>query len=323
MSACPEAAAAVETLRAEGVLAGEQAARLLRTARGGLVSVRPELRAALYVGVLLLVSGVGLFLRERLDSLGPLTVAGLVGLGAGACLAWAWRRSAPFSWGEAAPEHAAFDYVLLLGALLAAADLAYVEAQTRLLGPAWPWHLLVVAVFYALLAFRFDSKMLLSLALASFAAWRGLALSLPRMTLGADEAARLRWEALATGFFFTAVGVVSARRGRKAHFEDVWVNGGVLLVFGGLLSGVFGSRLDWGVWLLALLAAAALVGALAWRAKRTLPFAQAVLAAYLGLLRGVFSGGGGDTAGRMLLAALLGCAALATIFLAHRRMRVL
>jgi hypothetical protein len=321
VSASPEVAAAVATLRAEGVLTEEQFARFGRAARGGLVSVRGEIRVSLYFGVLLLVSGVGLFLRENYERIGPFAVAGTVGLLAAASLVWAWRRSAPFSWGEAAPEHAAFDYVLLLGALLAAADLAYVEAQTKLLGPAWPLHLLVVSVFYGALAVRFDSKMLLSLALASFAAWRGLALSLPRVLLGAGDASRLRGEALATGVLFAAVGIVTARQGRKAHFEDVWVNAGVLLVLAGVLSGVFDSA-AWSGWLVALLAVSALIAGAAYRWKRTLPFAQAVLAAYLGLLRAVFSGGGGGIAGRMLLAALLGCAALATIFLAHRRTRI-
>lgn len=322
MSASPEVAEAVAALNASGVLTRDEADRPGRVARGELVSVRTEVRTALYLGVLLLVSGVGLFLRENAMRLGPSAIAAAVGLASAACLAWAWRRSVPFSWGEAAPAHAAFDYVLLLGALLAAADLAYVEAQTKLLGPAWPWHLLVVAAFYAVLAFRFDSKMLLSLALASFAAWRGLALSLPRASLGAGDVERLRWEALVTGALFAGVGILAARRGLKAHFEDVWVNGGVLLVLGGLLSGVFGSPLDWGVWLVALLAASAAIAAAAYRVKRTLPFAQAVLAAYLGLLRAVFEGGGRGIAGRMLLAALLGAAALALVAGAHRKMKI-
>ncbi len=103
--------------------------------------------------------------------------------------------------------------------------------------------------------------MLLSLSLASFAAWRGLALSVAHASLGPGDVERLRWEALATGALFAAVGIVTARAGKKAHFEDVWVNAGALLVFGGLLSGVFGSGLDWGVWLVALLAVAAAVAA--------------------------------------------------------------
>ncbi len=99
------------------------------------------------------------------------------------------------------------------------------------------------------------------------------------------------------------------------------MNAGTLLALAGLLSGVFAAP-GWPGWLLALLVVSAAIAAAAYRWKRTLPFAQAVLAAYLGMMRAVFSGGGSDFAGRMLLAALLGCAALATIVLAHRRMRI-
>jgi hypothetical protein len=317
----PEVVEAVSALRAAGVLTDAEAARAGRVATGALVSVRAELRAALYVGVLLVVSGVGLLLRENVERIGPSAIAGAVGLAAGACLAWAWRRAAPPSWGRTDSSHPAFDYVLLLGALLAAADLAWVEAQTKLLGPAWPLHLLVVALFYGALAYRFDSRMLLSLALASFAAWRGVSLSLAHASLGEGDVARLRAEALATGALFAAVGIAAARAGKKAHFEDVWVNAGALLVLCGLLAGVFAGE-PWTPWLLALVVVSAAIAAAAYRWKRTLPFAQAVLAAYLGLMRAVFSGGGGDFEGRLLLAALLGLAALAAVVLAHRRMRI-
>jgi hypothetical protein len=323
MSASPEVAEAVAALRAAGVLTETEAGRPGRVARGELVSARAEIRAALYLGVVLVVSGAGVLLKENVDRIGPTAIAAAVGLAAVACLAWAWRRAAPPSRGEAVSTHPAFDYVLLLGALLTAADLAWVEAQTKMLGPAWPLHLLAVAIFYGFLAYRFDSRMLLSLSLASFAAWRGVSLSLAHASLGtgADADGRLRWEALATGALFAAVGVVTARRSLKAHFEDVWVNAGTLLFLAGLLSGVFMGE-AWTPWLLALLVVAAAIAGAAYRWKRTLPFAQAVLAAYLGLMRAVFSGGGGDVAGRMLLAAVLGCAALATIFFAHRRMRI-
>jgi len=289
----PEVASAVDRLRTDGVLEERAATRLLRVARGELVSVRAEIRAALYLGVLVLVAGAGLFVRENAERLGPVAIATLVGAAALACLAWAVRRARPFTWGEAASPHAAFDYVLLLGALLAAADLGYLESQVKLLGPAWPWHLLVVAVFYGLLAYRFDSKMLLSLSLTSFAAWRGIAFSVAHASLGLGDVARLRREALATGALFVGVGFLTARKGWKAHFEDVWVNGGILLVLAGLLSGVFGTHDEWPLWLLALLVACAAVAGFAYRASRTLPFAQSVLAAYLGVLLAVFAGGGG------------------------------
>lgn len=296
-----------------------QASLFSRVARRDLVSVRVEIRAALYLGVLLVTSGAALFVKENHQRIGP-AVIGLALLAlAAACLVWAARRSAPFAWGEAASAHAGFDYVLLLGALLVATDLGYLETQLKLLGPNWPWHLLVVAAFYALLAYRFDSKILLSLALASFAAWRGIALSLARTSLGTGDPARLRVEALLCGALFVVLGVASHRLRRKPHFEDVYVNAGLLLAFGGLLSGVFDST-SWPAWTLVLFLAAAVTATLAFRAKRTLPFALSVVAAYLAVLKPVFEIPGGGAL-PFFLAAVLAAVALAVVVLAQRRMR--
>ena len=319
----PDVAAAVERLRGDGVLGDLRANLFGRVARRELVTVRLEIRTALYAGVLLVTSGIGLFVKENHERIGPAAIGVAIGVGAAACLVWAARHSAPFAWGEATSAHAGFDYVLLLGALLVATDLAYLETQLKLFGPNWPWHLLAVTALYGFLAYRFDSKMLVSLAVAAFAAWRGIAVSLTRTSLGAGDPARLRIEALACGALFVALGVAAARRKRKAHFEDVYVNAGLLLVFGGLLSGVFldgGDR--WGAWLFGLLLVAAAVAAAGFRATRTLPFALAVVASWLGLQRLVFSGVGAAPGGALLLSAMTAAAALILIVSAHRKMRI-
>lgn len=319
----PDVAAAVERLGGEGVL-GERAAALFgRVARRELVSVRQEIRATLYLGVLLLATGVGLFVKENHERIGPAAIGVAIGLGAAACLVWAVRRSAPFAWSETTSAHAGFDYVLLLGALLAATDLAYLETQFALLGPAWPWHLLVVAVCYGLLAYRFDSRMLLSLALASFAAWRGISVSIERTSLGSGDPARLRVEALFTGALFAVVGLVSARAEKKAHFEGVYVDAGLLLAFGGLLSGVFVKRGEgWEAWLLALLLVSSAVAFAAFRNARTVPFALAAVAIWLGLQRLVFEGAGATPAGAFLVSAMTAAGALAGVIAAHRKMKI-
>ena len=318
----PDVAAGVERLRGEGVLEDLPATLFGRVARRELVTVRLEIRAALYLGVLLLTAGVGLFVKENHERIGPAAIGIAVGIGAVACLVWTARRSAPFAWGEATSTHVGFDYVLLLGALLVATDLAYLEAQFALLGPAWPWHLLVVAVFYWLLAYRFDSRMLLSLALASFAAWRGIVVSIERTSLGSGDPARLRVEALWTGVLFAVLGLVSVRAGKKVHFEDVYVNAGLVLALGGLLSGVFGEREDgWAGWLLALLLVSAAIALAAFRKRRTLPFALAVVAAWLGLQRLVFESTGTVSGGAFLISAMTAAAALILIVTAHRKTR--
>jgi len=136
----PDVVDAIERLRERRILSDAQAAPLSRVYRGELVSVEPELRVALYAGVLLLVTGVGLFLKENHERIGPAAIAVILGAAALACLFYAWRRLPPFSWQNVPSPHVGADYVLLLGVLLAAADLAWIESQFRLLGPNWAFH---------------------------------------------------------------------------------------------------------------------------------------------------------------------------------------
>ena len=93
----PDVVAAVERLRGDGVLEDLPASLFGRVARRELVTVRLEIRAALYAGVLLLTSGVGLFLKENHAQIGPAAIGIAIGLVAAACLGWASRRSALFT----------------------------------------------------------------------------------------------------------------------------------------------------------------------------------------------------------------------------------
>ena len=238
----PDVVEAIGRLRREGVLTEAQAGPLERAARGELVSVETELRTLLYAGVVLVTAGVGLFLKENHERLGPVAIGTLLALAAAACLFYAWRRLPPFTWGATAGAHLGADYVLLLGVLLIGADLGYLEVQLHLLGERWAYHLLVGAAIAFVLAYRFDSRSVLSLGLSSFAAWRGVAVSLSFATRMASRTPAVRANALGCGILFIAAGVASVRLRRKAHFEPVYTRLGLLLVFGALLSGVFGGQ---------------------------------------------------------------------------------
>lgn len=315
----PDVVSAIGRLRSAGVLSEGPAALFERVARRQLVSLRFELRALLYVGVLLLTSGVGVLVAAHHHEIGRLTIAGGIGLAALACLAWVIRTAMPFSWHAVESPHAAFDYVLLLGLLLLAADLAYVEVQFVALGPAWPYHLLVVGAVYLAAAYRWDSRTGLGLSLTTLAAWRGISLGLVHGGSWLDEA-RLRADALVLGALCLAAAALSVRLARKAHFENVFANAGLLLVLGALVAGALDDRAWWIVWLAALLTVAGVVAWLALRLGRSLYFAQAVVAAYVGLLRLLFERPGHPGLA-FLLAALLGAAGLVVVTAAHRRMR--
>src|SRR6266436_1429054 len=294
----PDVVRAIASLRG-GVLSTGQAAFFDRVARRGLVSVRFEIRTLLYVGVLLLTSGVGVLVALHQEEIGPLAIAVGIALAAAGSLIWVARRAAPFSWGEVPSPNVAFDYVLLLG-------------------------LLIVGVLYLLAAYRWDSRTVLGLSLTTLAAWRGLSLSLVPAALGLGVAADLRASAIALGALYVAAAALSTRLARKAHFEEVLANAGLLLLLGGLLSGVLDDRQAWSMWLAAVLLTAGGVMAVAFRLGRSLYFAVGLVAAYIALVRLLFEpfryGRHADSI-PLLLAALLGSAVLAVIFWAHRRMR--
>nr|MCU0259107.1 hypothetical protein [Solirubrobacteraceae bacterium] len=136
---------------------------------GQVFSVHAELRATLYAGVLLVMSGVGMILARHLDRIGPLGIVAAIALAAVASAVPALRaRRAGRVPGTAA------EYLLLLAALLASADLAYAERQFTLLGPLWSWHLLLLAGVHAAIAYAFASPLVLAASLTALAGWFGV-----------------------------------------------------------------------------------------------------------------------------------------------------
>ena len=311
----PDVVLAIPALVESGALPPAAAPRLLRVARGELVSVHAELRALLYAGVLLLTGGVGLLVRQNLDRIGPVAIATVLGLAAAAALAWVARVAPPFSWQEVASPNLAFDYILLLGILLVAADLAYCEVQLGLPASHREWHLLIVAGLAGLAAFRFDSRVVFSLSLSTFAAWRGVALADAGTARAWDAAGAWRWNAIACGILFAGLGLGLAHWRRKAHFEPVAVHLGCLLALGGIAAGM-----DDPAWGAALLLAGAALAGVAYRTRRFPLFAYGVVAAYAGvtrLLAELFH----DAALGCLWLAASSAMMIAGLLVVHRRMK--
>lgn len=317
----PEAARAIPELVAAGVLTPEQAAPLLATARGEVVPVRAELRTLAGLAVTLFVSGAGLLLRERHAELGALPIALLLALATGVALAAAWRRSPGFDWGRHARPDWLLDALLLLAFGLAGAELAWIETQFTPLGADWPLHLLAMSLVAAALALRFDSLVAWTLALATFAAWRGVSLSPTRAALDAGlapaGAGALRWNLLLCALLFFLLGRLGVRFDRKPHFEPATTFLALLAAGLGAASGL-GERGDWPFWAVALAALGAGAAVWAFHRRRRALFALGALALYVAMTRALFA---------LPDAAALGCfwfalstiGAIALLVVVHRR----
>ncbi len=240
----------LRALHAEGVIDDATAARALARDRGRVFSLRFELRAVLYAGVLLVMAGVGIVLARNIDRIGPLGIVLALALLAAACSVPAIRAKLA---GRASTT--AGEYLLLLAVLLASADLAYAERQFALLGPLWTWHLLLLAVVHAAVAYTFNSSLVLAASLTALAGWFGvggtfwdaLQLSTSTPALGA--------RALTCAAMITAWRSVDRRARPDSPFTDVMDHFAANLAFWGSIAWC----LDWpwlaaGVPLLAALA---------------------------------------------------------------------
>jgi hypothetical protein len=318
----PDAAQAVPELAESGLVPPAAAPLLSRVARGELLSVHGELRAMLYAAVLLITGGAGVLVKENLDRIGPVVIAAALGLAALAALVWVVRGAPQFSWREVPSPNLAFDYVLLLGVLLGAADLAYIEVKFTPLGAEWPWHLLIVSLLTGFAAFRFDSRVVFSLALSTFAAWRGISAGRLGSILWA-HAGSVRWNAVGCGVLFAVLGAVLLRTRRKAHFEPAAVHLGWLLILGGLASGMAESGRTGYAWSSALLVTGGGLAIASYRSHRFSLFAFGLLAAYGALSRLVIEAieGGAVEALGCFWFAITSILVVAGLLVAHRRLK--
>ncbi|HEY0591099.1 MAG TPA: DUF2157 domain-containing protein [Thermoanaerobaculia bacterium] len=237
-------------------IAAEAKARIAAIERREIVSVRPELRALLWLGVALISGGVGTLLARNIERIGHVTLIVAIAVAAAGCYLFAWkmRRSesgraqrgpaadpAVAQEPEAAP-HLAGEYVLLLGALLLSADVAYAEAQLKILGDAWRWHLVILAVVHGATAYAYASRKVLSLAIVALAGVFGVDRSGALFTRGAgDAAARLASAAAAVAVWR----VVHERASRLRSFGFTLEQAAFHLAMIASLTAMFDDALVW------------------------------------------------------------------------------
>lgn len=261
----------------EGLLAAPQARALRAAESGEPFSIRAEIRALMYVGVLFIAGGAAATVKAYFNAWGPLVIVGGLTAGTLACFAYVLHRGPGWSRERVDAPSAAVDYALFLGCLLLWADIGYVEAKWRLLAGDWQRHLLACAGFFLALAYRYDNRLVLSLGLSSLAAWLGLELQ----TFGLAFHDAHRAYALLFGLLCAGIGALARREGVKAHFLDVYLNFAAHFLGAALLSGVFTFKL--GSYHAYVLAAACGAGAVyAFRSRRFLYLAYAVLYGYVG-----------------------------------------
>jgi hypothetical protein len=296
-----------------GIITGAQSQTLAALVRKERFSVFLELNAFLYLGVLALVGGLGWTFQTYFTNLGdPFILTTFSALVAG-CLSYCFSRASPYAPGEVESPNFAFDYVLYLGCLILSAELAYIEFRFQLFLGAWDSYLLFTTATFALLAYRFDNRFVLSLALGSLAGWFGLKVS----AFGFRSPDSLRVSALTYGAIVAGAGWALYRQGIKRHFLESYLHVAANVVFAAVVSGIADRSAGW-IYLLAMVALCAVAIVLGIRFKRFVFVAYGIVYGYVGITIKVVPDFRHDTAFLAYFVVTGGLVIVALVLLARR-----
>jgi hypothetical protein len=244
--------ARLEQWKEQGAISPEQHAHLASLSRGEPFSLFLELNILLYAGVLALVAGLAWTVSTWSQQIGDVLVLTALTIILAVCFWYCFSRAPAWSPAEMPAPSPVFDYVLYLGSLVWCVELAYLENRLHILSGQWDLYLLATTAVFFFLAYRFDNRFVLSLALSSLAGWFGLTIS----RWPSHQDATYRHCALLYCLLVGVGGVLLQRRGLKSHFFGTYLNVVANVLFWALLFGVFDHE-GYGLWFLALLVACA------------------------------------------------------------------
>jgi hypothetical protein len=264
--------------RVSGAITGEQYRAIVAIVAKERFSVFLELSTLLYLGVLAFVAGLGWTVHEHFAKLGDAAVVIPLALLFSACLYFCFSRAHPYDGGRVESPGFAFDYVLYLGCLVFAVELAYLEFRFQLLKANWDFYLLASAILYFVLAYRFDNRFVLSLALSTLGAWFGVRFS----SLGFHIAGSTRGDALTYAALTTGAGWWTHKARIKQHFLETYLHVAANAALAALVSGVIGGEPRW-LWMIGLLVVSGVAIERGVLFKRFVFVAYGVVYGYVGL----------------------------------------
>jgi len=298
--------------KAVGVISEEQHAMLTALVRRERFSMFVELNALLYLGVLSIVGGLVWTFRDYVTSLGDVAILSILTLLMAMAFGYCFTRTAPYSNDEVESPTLVFDYVLYFGSLVFSATLAFVETRFGVFR-GWDTHLLIAAMVFGVLGYRFDNRFVLSLAFSTLAGYLGLKMAI----FDTMESDRVRLVGLMFGGFLIGIGLLLDRQSIKKHFLDLYLQLGANAILIAAISGVLepGSGLAYLTVLLMLSAASIYLGL---RYRRFAFVAYGTLYGYAGLSARLLESIGGPTLGLLYFVVTGSIVVLALVMLARR-----
>lgn len=217
-----------EKLFSEGMISSESLHRVKDAESRRLISVHWELNIILYLGVLLLSGGLGIIIYQNIDTIGHQAMLALIAVLCAGSYYYAWLHRKPFSW-QKVPSRGPFaEYAVLLGCLLAAIFISYLQAQYDVFGDRYGLAFLFPMILYFFSAYYFDHLGALCLGIIAFGGWLGISIAPFHILRDNDYTSfRMIFSGFLVGITLMTAAYISDRYERKQHFAFTYNNFGL------------------------------------------------------------------------------------------------
>ncbi|OKS89249.1 DUF2157 domain-containing protein [Mucilaginibacter polytrichastri] len=275
-----------ETLHADGLISDESFEKNKEQNANSLFSIHWEVKTLLYVGILLLTSGLGIFVYKNIDTIGHQAILAFIALISTGCFAYCLRHKKPFNRARVQTENAFFDYILLLGTLTLVTFIGYLQYQYNVFGGNYGMATFVPMLLLFYIAYYFDHVGILNMAIVNLGLWMGVSVT-PKQLLFAHtfNSETIIFTYLGFGLLLLLAAWLTQWFIFKKHFKFSYQHYGVYASLTALLAGYFfnyESQFSL-LWLLVFFAVAALIFWDAYRNKQIYFILLASLYSYIGL----------------------------------------
>ena len=207
----------------------------------GIFSLRSELLLMIYFSIILFTSGIGVIVYNNIDSIGYLAILSANFILMLVCFYFSFKKAKGYSNHEVLFENPLHDYLVLTGSLLACIFLGYINFQYKIFDDSYAYVSLISAVLCFAVAYYFDNRIVLSMAITSLAAFIGISIT-PKSVFQNEVYSNLEltYSGLILGMLLLVWMEYSFKHKIKAHFYFVFATFALHLlgvcIIAGLLS---------------------------------------------------------------------------------------
>jgi len=227
-----------ENLHTDGLISDESFQKIKQ--KQDLFSVHWEIKTLLYLGVLLLTSGLGLLIYENIDTIGHKFVLALIALICSGCFVYCFKTALSFSSEKVKSPNTSFDYILLLGSISFLTFIGYLQYEYRVFGTNYNLATLIPMLILFFTAYYFDHLGILNMAIANLAVWMGVSVTPKALLLNRNfDNQTIIYTYLILGIMLLTGAYLTQLSNFKRHFKFSYQHYGVHVTFIALLAGYF------------------------------------------------------------------------------------